>query len=82
VSRANDRGVEPGSLDEVARLLALVLKRDRPMQETIVEMSEVGLGPKRISELVGTSQGYAGVAIDRARKKKKKTGPKTRKGGS
>jgi len=79
VSPANEAGLE-ARLDEIARLLALVLKRDRPLQETIVEMHEVGLGPKRISELVGTSQGYAGVAIDRARKKK--AGAKPRKAGA
>jgi hypothetical protein len=56
-------------MDEVARLLALMLKRDRPLQETIAEMSEVGIKRGRIAELVGTSPAYAGVAIDRAKKK-------------
>ena len=64
------KAAEENSLDEVARLLALLLKRDRPLQETIVEMSEVGIKRGRIAELVGTTPGYAGVAIDRAKKSK------------
>jgi hypothetical protein len=56
-------------LDEVARLLALVVGRDRTLQDTIGDLSVVGFGPTRIAELVGTTPGYAKVAVDRARKK-------------
>lgn len=56
-------------LDEIARLLTLLIARDRPLQDAIGEMSSVGFGPTRIAELVGTSPGYANVAARRARKR-------------
>jgi DNA-directed RNA polymerase specialized sigma24 family protein len=56
-------------LDEVARLMALLLKRDRPLTEAIEEMSAVGFGQKRISELIGTSTGYVDNVVQKARKK-------------
>jgi hypothetical protein len=65
---------EEKSLDEVARLLALMLKRDRALQETIVELAEAGIKRGRIAELLGTTPGYAGVAIDRAKKSKPQRG--------
>jgi DNA-directed RNA polymerase specialized sigma24 family protein len=59
-------------LDEVARLLAILVARDRSLQEAVAELSGVGFGPTRVAELLGTSPGYAKVAADRARKRKKK----------
>ncbi len=56
-------------LDEIARLVALLVARDRPLQDAIADLSGVGFGPTRIAELVGTSPGYAKVAIARAKKK-------------
>ena len=56
-------------LDEIARLLALLVTRDRVLQDAIGEMSSVGFGPTRIAELVGTTPGYANVAARRAKKK-------------
>jgi hypothetical protein len=56
-------------LDEIARLLALLVSRDRSLQDAVADLSAVGFGPTRIAELVGTSPGYAKVAIDRAKKK-------------
>jgi hypothetical protein len=64
-----DASVE-AKLDEIARLLALLVGRDRPLQETIADMSALGFGPTRIAELVGTTPGYAKVAGDRAKKKR------------
>jgi hypothetical protein len=58
-------------LDEVARLLALLIARDRSLQDVVTDLSGVGFGPTRIAELIGTSPGYAKVAVDRARKRKK-----------
>lgn len=57
-------------LDEIARLLALLVSRDRSLQDTIADMSALGFGPTRIAELVGTTPGYAKVAADRAKKKR------------
>ncbi len=57
-------------LDEIARLLALLVSRDRSLQDTIADMSALGFGPTRIAELVGTTPGYAKVAADRAKRKR------------
>jgi hypothetical protein len=56
-------------LDEIARLLAILVSRDRSLQDAVADLSAVGFGPTRIAELIGTSPGYAKVAIDRAKKK-------------
>jgi hypothetical protein len=57
-------------LDEIVRLLAVLVARDRTLQDTIAVLNTVGFGPTRISELTGTSPGYAKVAIGRAKDKK------------
>jgi hypothetical protein len=56
-------------LDEVVRLLALNIKRERPLSDAIEELSEAGFGQTRIAELLGTSPAYVNVAIGRAKKK-------------
>jgi hypothetical protein len=65
-------------MDEVARLLALNLKRERGLQEVIAEFGSVGIGRSRIAELLGTSPAYVDVALKRAKKqaKKKAASPK------
>lgn len=60
-------------MDEVARLLALNLKRERGLQDVILELDSVGIGQARIAELLGTSPGYVNVALTRAKKQSKKT---------
>lgn len=57
-------------LDEVARLLAVLVSRDRSLQDAVADLAAVGFGPTRIAELIGTSPGYAKVAADRAKKRK------------
>lgn len=59
-------------LEEVVRLLAILVMRDRPLQDTIGEMSLLGFGPTRIAQLVGTSPDYAKVAANRAKQKRAK----------
>jgi hypothetical protein len=54
-------------IDEVARLLALNLKRERGLQEVIAELDSVGIKQSRIAELLGTSPGYVNVALTRAK---------------
>jgi CRP-like cAMP-binding protein len=67
-------------LDEVARLLALTLKRERGLQDVIVELDSVGFTQARIAELIGTSGGYVSVALTRAKEaEKKKTSKKSAK---
>jgi DNA-directed RNA polymerase specialized sigma24 family protein len=63
-------------LDEVARLLAILVARDRSLQDAVAELAGVGFGPTRVAELLGTTSGYAKVAADRAKKKaaRKKAG--------
>lgn len=65
-------------IDEVARLLALNLKRERGLQEVIAELDSVGIKQARIAELLGTSPGYVNVALTRAKEVegKKKKGAK------
>lgn len=60
-------------LDEIAKLLTILIARERSLQDVIGDLSAVGIGPTRIAELVGTSPGYAKVAVDRARKRKTPT---------
>jgi hypothetical protein len=59
------RALDP--IDEVARLLALNLKRDRGLQDVIVELEGVGIRQARIAELLGTTGGYVSVALGRAK---------------
>lgn len=59
-------------MDEVARLLALNLKRERGLGEVIVELDSVGITQARIAELLGTSRNYVSVAIARAEEAAKK----------
>jgi hypothetical protein len=61
-----------GRLDEIARLLALLIARDRSLQDAVTDLSGVGFRPTRIAHLLGTSPGYAKVAVDRAKKRKAK----------
>ncbi len=59
-------------IDEVARLLALNLKRERGLQEVIVELDSVGIKQARVAELLGTTSGYVSVALTRAKEAEKK----------
>lgn len=65
-------------LDEVARLLALNLKRDRGLQDVIVELDGAGFPQARIAELMATSPGYVNVALTRAKEAEKKKAAKKR----
>lgn len=60
-------------LDEVARLLAILVAGERSLQDAVGDLSTVGFGPTRIAELLGTTPGYAKVAADRAKKRKAPT---------
>jgi transcriptional regulator len=63
-------------MDEVARLLALNLKRQRGLQEVIVELAGVGIAQARIAELLGTTGSYVSVALARAKAQAKKASAK------
>ena len=48
--------VEPGSVDELTRVIALDLRyRDVPQGVLVHDLSKAGFGPKRIAELLGTT---------------------------
>ena len=59
-------------MDEVARLLALNLRRERGLQDVIVELDSVNIPQARIAELLGTSSSYVSVALSRAKGQAKK----------
>lgn len=59
-------------LQEVAQLLAILVKRGTLQSTVIQEMGNVGMSPKRIAELLGTSPNTVNVALHHARKGKKK----------
>lgn len=62
--------VEPESYDEVARLLAILIRLQVPTQaDAIRELGKVGIGPKRIAELLGTTANTANVTLAKAKKK-------------
>lgn len=49
--------VEPGSVDELTRVLALTLKYQEIPQGVLVhDMSSAGMSPARIAELLGTTR--------------------------
>lgn len=48
--------VEPGSVDELTRIMALTLRYQGIPQGVLVhDMSEAGMSPTRIAELIGTT---------------------------
>jgi CRP-like cAMP-binding protein len=66
-------------MDEVARLLALNLKRERGLQEVIVELDSVNIPQARIAELLGTTGTYVSVALSRVKAAEKKAKQKPKK---
>lgn len=56
-------------LDDIARLLALLLRRERTLQTSIAEFAEAGFSQARIASLLGTTPNYVNVALTRAKKK-------------
>jgi hypothetical protein len=61
---------EPGSSDEVARLLALLIRLEIGNQaQAIVELSRLGIGPSRVADLLGTTSATARVTVHQHRQK-------------
>ena len=65
-------------LREIARLLAVLVRRGTLQSTVIQELGSVGMSPKRIAELLETSQNTVNVALHHARSKRKGKGKKTR----
>lgn len=60
---------QEGTLDEVVRLLAILVRRGANTQtDAIVEMSKAGFKSSRIADLLGTTTNTANVTVQKARK--------------
>jgi hypothetical protein len=59
--------VEPGSVDELTRVMALGLKYQVPQGVLIHDLSKLGLGPSRIALLLGTTPGTVNQGKSRKR---------------
>lgn len=60
------------TLKETTSLLAILVRRATTQSTVIQEMGSVGISPKRIAELLGTSSNTVNVALHHARKGKTK----------
>ena len=61
---------EMGTDEEIVRLLATLIRQNCATQsDAILELSRAGLGPTRISELLGTTVATTKTTIKRSRKK-------------
>jgi hypothetical protein len=57
-SKKTEPSVEPGSVDELVRVLALWLRYSGAPQGALVhDLSDLGLSPSRVAELLGTKPG-------------------------
>jgi hypothetical protein len=64
--------VEPGSVDELTRMLALTLKYEVPQGVLVHDLSKAGFSPKRIAELLGTTPN----SVSQAKRAKRPQWPK------
>jgi hypothetical protein len=56
MAKANEKMVEPGSVDELVRIVVLFLKYQGAPQGALVhDLSDAKLTPTRIAELIGTT---------------------------
>lgn len=56
---------EPASLDEVARLLALLVRLQLESQtKAILELHRIGIGSTRVADLLGTSAATVRVTVN------------------
>jgi DNA-directed RNA polymerase specialized sigma24 family protein len=65
----SERRADPEPLDELARLLALQIRLSLNSQaQAITELARIGLPPRRIAELLGTSANTVNVSLQKAKK--------------
>ena len=67
--RPNSSKIDPGSYEEVVRLLAVLAKRGVKQRTLIYELNDLGFKPKRIAALVGTTGNTVNVALSTRRRK-------------
>jgi hypothetical protein len=71
--------VEPGSIDELVRMIALQLRYQGAPQGSLVhDMSKLGLTPARIAELLGTTAN----TVSQQKRKARPAWPKSNAGES
>jgi hypothetical protein len=58
-------------LKKMNKLLALIATQGRTQSEKILTMSQVGLAPKEISEILGVTANLVSVTLHQNKKKKK-----------
>ena len=64
-------------LDRIVRLLALnSIKPDQSVKDKAIALSSVGLSPKEIASLLGTTRNTISVALSTAKRSKKKRAKK------
>jgi hypothetical protein len=67
---AKETQVEPGSVDELTRIIALSLRYGQVPQGVLVhDMSDAGFTPTRIAELLGTTRNTVSQTKRKARPK-------------
>jgi DNA-binding CsgD family transcriptional regulator len=59
-------------IDTLIKLTAISALQDRPMARSIQILSETGLRPKEIAQILGTTSHYVSVALSRKKKVRRK----------
>lgn len=59
-------------IKKMNKLLALMATKELPQIEKIQVLSDVGMGPKDIAQLIGASSNTVAVTLNRLKKTKKK----------
>jgi len=60
------------TLKKLLRLIAVLGRRDLKQREGIAVLSQAGLGPKEIAEILGTTRNTVNVALANLRKSRAK----------
>lgn len=67
-SRDSARDPVVDGLDRVAKLLAVLVLEGRTKTDAILRLTEVGLSPNEIADLLGTTSNTVRVTVHQARK--------------
>lgn len=77
-AKKDDTVVEPGSVDELTRVLALALRYSGAPQGALVhDLSKLGLAPARIAEMLATTPN----TVSQQKRQKRPAWPAEREGG-
>jgi hypothetical protein len=67
----NDQKDTNEGINDLVKLIAILVKRDRSQTSLIVEMGEVGISSAKIANLLGTSPNTVSVTLSKYKKNKK-----------